>query len=200
MINHFVGLLISPSKQWKKIADMPPASYNSLLLFPCIFALIPAFAWYYGTTHSGWTIGANDDVIRLTSESARIICILFYFTMLGSIATIGYFISWMSETYDANSSLIKGIVMSGLISTPLFLLGAVGSYPLLWLDLLIGVVAISWSIYLLYLGVPILMNIPKERGFLFSSAIVGVSLVIFVGIMVGAIMVWDMGAAPAFTD
>jgi hypothetical protein len=106
----------------------------------------------------------------------------------------------MSATYGAASTLTKGIVIAGLTSTPLFIAGLVGFHPLLWIDLLIGVLAVSWSVYLLYLGIPIVMNIPEERGFLFSSAVVGVALVILICIMVGSVLVWDFGAAPAFTD
>jgi hypothetical protein len=106
----------------------------------------------------------------------------------------------MSDTYGANSSLTKGIVIVGLTSTPLFIAGLVGFYPVLWIDLLIGVAAVSWSVYLLYLGIPIVMGIPEERGFLFSSAVVGVALVILICMMVGSVILWDYGAAPAFTD
>jgi hypothetical protein len=67
-------------------------------------------------------------------------------------------------------------------------------------DLIIGVVAVSWAVYLMYLGIPIVMNIPQERGFLFSSAILAIALVILVSIMVVSILAWDYGAAPAFTD
>jgi hypothetical protein len=82
----------------------------------------------------------------------------------------------------------------------LFIAGLVGFYPLLWIDLLIGVGAVSWSVYLLYLGIPIVMDIPEERGFLFSSAVVGVAMVILICMMVGSVILWDFGAAPAFTD
>ena len=54
--------------------------------------------------------------------------------------------------------------------------------------------------YLLYLGIPIAMDIPEERGFLFASAVLGVALVLLICIMVGAVILWDFGAAPAFTD
>jgi hypothetical protein len=67
-------------------------------------------------------------------------------------------------------------------------------------DLLIGVTAVSWAVYLMYLGIPIVMNIPQERGFLFSSAILAIGLVLLVSIMVVSILAWDFGAAPAFTD
>jgi Yip1 domain len=200
MIQHTLGLLTKPSSQWKAIAGLPDSSLNTLVLYPCIFAILPAVAWFYGTTRIGWSVGDSGDTIKLTVESARVICILFYAAMVLSVAAIGYFIHWMSETYGAQSSTAKGIVIAGLCATPLFLAGLVGFYPILWLDLLIGVVAISWAVYLMYLGIPIVMNIPEDRGFLFSSAVLGVSLVILICLMVGSVMLWDLGAAPAFTD
>ena len=200
MIQHTFGLLVKPSAQWRTIAKLPDSSFKTLLLYPCLFALLPAVAWFYGTSQVGWTVGEGNEVIKLTTQSARQITVLFYVTMLASVAIIGYFVHWMSDTYGAASTLTKGIVITGLTCTPLFLAGLVGFYPLLWIDLLIGVVAISWSVYLLYLGIPIVMDIPEERGFLFASAIVGVAMVIFICIMVGSVIVWDMGAAPSFTD
>ena len=200
MIQHTFGLLTRPSAQWRTIADLPEDSFRTLLLYPCFLAILPAVAWYYGTSRVGWTVGDQGETIKLTVESARQITILFYLAMLGSVAVIGYFVHWMSDTYGANSSLTKGIVIVGLTSTALFIAGLVGFYPLLWIDLLIGVAAVSWSVYLLYLGIPIVMGIPEERGFLFSSAVVGVALVILICMMVGSVILWDYGAAPAFTD
>ena len=120
--------------------------------------------------------------------------------MVGSVAAIGYFIHWMSSTYGANSTLAKGIVIAGLMATPLYVAGLVGFHPLLWVDLVVGVVAICWSVYLMYLGIPIVMDIPKERGFLFSSAVLAIGMVIIICLMVVSIILWDFGAAPAFTD
>lgn len=200
MIQHTFGLLARPSAQWRTVADLPESSFRTLILYPCFLAILPAVAWYYGTSQVGWTVGDQGETIKLTVASARQICILFYLGMLCAVAVIGYFIHWMSDTYGADSSLTKGIVITGLTSTPLFIAGLVGFYPLLWLDLLIGVAAVSWSVYLLYLGIPIVMKIPEERGFLFSSAVVGVALVMLICLMVGSVILWDFGAAPAFTD
>ncbi len=200
MIQHGLALLVQPHAAWRRVAQLKESSFNALALFPLIMAILPAVAWYYGTSRVGWTVGNATDAIRLTDASATEISFLFYFVMIGSIAIIGYFIHWMSATYGANSTLIRGIVIAGLTCTPLFVAGLVGFYPLLWLDLLIGVVALSWSTYLLYLGIPIVMNIPEERGFLFSSAIIAIALVIFVGILVVTIIAWEYGFAPQFTD
>ncbi len=199
MIQHTFGLLTRPSAQWKTVADLPESSFKTLVLYPWFMALLPAVAWYYGTTQVGWSVG-DGEVVKLTKESARQICILFYFTMVACVAVIGYFIHWMSDTYGADSSVTKGIVIASLTATPLFIAGLVGFYPLLWLDMLIGVVAICWAVYLMYLGIPIVMNIPEERGFLFSSAVLGVCLVILICLMVGSVILWEFGAAPAFVD
>ena len=200
MIQHTFGLLTRPSTQWKTIAELPESSFRTLVIYPWIMALLPAVAWYYGTSQVGWSVGDHGETIKLTEASARQICILFYFAMVACVSVIGYFIHWMSDTYGADSSVTKGIVIAGLTATPLFLAGLVGFYPVLWLDMLVGVAAISWAVYLMYLGIPIIMDIPEERGFLFSSAVMGVSLVILICLMVGSVILWDFGAAPAFTD
>ncbi len=199
MFNHAFGLLVQPSLQWKRVADLAPASMRNMALFPFIMAILPAAAWYFGTTRVGWTVG-DGSAIRLTEDSALVLIILFYTAMVGSVAVIGYAIHWMSQTYGADSSLAKGLVIAGFTATPLFITGAVGFYPVLWLDMLIGVVAVCWSVYLMYLGIPIVMKIPEERGFLFSSAVLAICLVILVCIIVGSVILWDFGAAPAFTD
>jgi len=200
MIQHTFGLLVNPGNQWKTIAELPEKSLNMLVLYPCIFAILPAVAWYYGTSQVGWTVGEHDEPVKLTLESARTLSILFYLGMVSSIAIIGYFIHWMAATYGANSSFAKGIVITGLTATPMFITGLVGFQPVLWVDLLIGVGAVSWSVYLLYLGIPIVMDIPEERGFLFSSAVLAIALVMLICLMVSSVILWDLGAAPAFTD
>ena len=201
MIQHTIGLLLQPKEHWQKIASLPESSQNTLVLYPFIFAILPAIAWYWGTSRVGWTVGSYNEVICMTSESALQINILFYCVMVAAVAIIGYFIHWMSDTYGAdNSTIAKGVMIAGLTATPLFVTGLVGFYPILWIDLLIGVVAVSWAVYLMYLGIPVVMNIPQERGFLFSSAILAIALVILVSIMVVSILAWDLGAAPAFTD
>jgi len=200
MIQHTFGLLVRPSAQWRTVADLPESSFRTLVLYPCFMAILPAVAWYYGTSHVGWTVGEHGETIKLTTQSARQICILFYLTMVACVVVIGSFIHWMSDTYGAESSLTKGIVITGLTSTPLFIAGLVGFYPLLWIDMLVGVAAVSWSVYLMYLGIPIVMKIPEERGFLFSSAVMAIAMVILICLMVGSVILWEYGAAPAFTD
>lgn len=199
MLQHTVGILTSPAATWRKLAELDEHGRSIMLLYPIVLAILPAVAWYYGVTQVGWHIG-DGDYLKLTERSATLICFLFYGAMLGCVYTIGYFVHWMSDTYGGKSTLLKGMVVAGVTSTPMFIIGAAGFYPLLWLDMLLAVAAGSWSVYLLYVGIPIIMDIPKERGFLFASAIIAISLVILICLLVATTMAWEWGAAPTFVD
>jgi cytochrome c biogenesis protein CcdA len=103
------------------------------VLYPFIFAVLPAVAWYWGTSQ-----GRLDRRLLQRGDpphraSALQVNILFYCVMVASVAIIGYFIHWMSDTYGAeHSTIAKGMMIAGLTATPLFITGLVGFYPLLW--------------------------------------------------------------------
>lgn len=200
MLQHSIGILTQPTREWHRLAKLNETQRALMLLYPMVWAILPAVAWYWGTTHMGWSVGAKGDVIRLTEASATVISFLFYAGMVTSVGVIGYFVHWMSETYGADSSLTKGILIVSVCATPLFVAGGVGFYPVLWLDMLLGVFALSWATYLLYTGIPVVMRIPETRGFLFASAVVGIAFVILICLMVATVMLWEWGATPTFTD
>ena len=62
---------------------------------------------------------------------------------------------------------------------------------------LVGLLALAYTIYLLYIGVPIVMRVPKEQGYLFSSSILTVGMVMLVGLMAVTIVLWSSGGATA---
>lgn len=199
MIGKISGLFFAPNKTWRNIAELTDTQLRLYMLVPVILGLIPAYAWYVGTTQVGWTVGSSD-TIRLTTTSAQAIAIAFYITQILAIWIIGYFVHWMSTTYGADSSPTKGMALVGLTSVPILLAGVVGFYPNFAIDLLIAIAAVSYSVYLLYVGIPIAMNVPPERGFLYASAMVGVALVIVICVMCGSLILWSLGLEPVFTD
>jgi len=115
------------------------------------------------------------------------------------VFTVGKLMQWMGQTYGANKPLPQCIALSAYTATPLFLIGFAALYPMLWLDMLLGLPALAYSVYLLYTGVPIMMEIPPERGFLFSTAVLGVGLVMLVGVMAASAILWSWGVGPVFT-
>lgn len=199
MISKAIGIMIHPTRTWRSIAEVSESNLKVYLLYPVVLALIPAIAWYFGTTRVGWTV-AGDSLTRLTSESALAIAICVYIAQLAVIWIIGYFIHWMSRTYESDTSIIKGVVVSGFVATPMLLAGIVGFYPMLALDLIVAILASCYAVYLLYIGIPLALHMPAERGFLYASAVIGVIFVMIIAMMGGTLILWDLGLEPVFQD
>jgi hypothetical protein len=200
VLSHILGLFVNPSKEWETIRDDAcsiAACYASHVLF---MAAIPAIAGYIGTTEVGWQIGYGHQTVKLAGQSALMISILFYIAMLVGVYSMGYMIHWMGKTYGAEQALSRCILLAAYTVTPLFLIGIVAIYPLLWLNLLLGLPALAYTVYLLYLGLPVMMGISAERGFLFSSAVLGVGLVALVALLAITALLWGSGIGPAFTS
>tara|TARA_R110002072_G_scaffold284396_2_gene448495 strand:+ start:101105 stop:101701 length:597 start_codon:yes stop_codon:yes gene_type:complete len=198
-MNHLLGMLINPHAEWARIRDRNDSIAGHYLRFLIWIAILPPVAWWYGASQIGWELSGRE--IRLTADSAAQIMGLFYITMLVSVAFLGFMIHWMAKTYDArNDDIAHGIGIAAYMCTPMFIVGLTGFFPNLWLDMLLATAASAYTIYLLYIGIPIVYDMPKERGFLFASATVAVGLVLMVTLMGATVMLWEMGASPVFTD
>ncbi len=198
MLNHLFGLIFNPRQQWQTIGNLPDEALKKNLPYALVLAVFPAIAWYFGTTAIGWKIGNSGAPVTVAEDTALSLAGAFYVAMVIGVAGIGYFIHWMSHTYGAKSNPIKGIVIAGFTATPIFLAGIAGIYPVFWFDLILGTAAISYAAYLLYLGIPIVMDIPQERGFLFASAIVAVALVMVTVVMGVTVIFWEFVSEPEF--
>jgi len=198
-MNHLIGILFRPHDEWARIRDRSTSVSGLYLKYLLWVALLPPIAWYFGATQIGWELGGR--TIKLTSESAAQIMALFYLTILVSVGFLGFMIHWMANTYNAtNDDMAHGIGVAAYMLAPMFIVGLTGFYPILWLDMLLGTAAAAYTVYLLYIGIPIVYAMPKERGFLFASAAVAVGLVLMVALMSATVILWEMGASPVFTD
>jgi hypothetical protein len=199
LLSHVWGLFADPQREWKAIRKERCTVTRCYCSHVLILAAIPALAGFVGTAYIGWQIGAREP-IRLTAASAAQIAVVYYFALLAAVFTVGKLIQWMSETYGARQALSQCVALAAYSATPLFLIGLMQLYPLLWLNLLIGLPALAYTVYLLYSGVPVMMGISKERGFLFASAVLAVGLVMLVGLLAATVILWNIGLGPAFTD
>ncbi len=197
MISHVAGLFTHPHKEWEEIRDTQESVSHLYFAHVLFLALIPPVSMYIGTTKVGWTIG-NGAPVMLTESSAAIMSALMYLAMLTGVAVIGMFINWMARTYDSSPGLARCIVFAAYTATPLFIAGLCALYPNVILAMLVGIVAIFYTVYLLYMGIPIFMKIPEDEGFIYSSSILTIGLVMFVSIMAITVLIWSFGFGPAY--
>ncbi|NNM01696.1 MAG: YIP1 family protein [Gammaproteobacteria bacterium] len=197
VIQHIWGLLTHPKTEWKTIRDEHDQKVSGAM-HVLVLAAIPVICGFIGTTQVGWRIGPGEP-IRVTQESALMISAAYYVALLAGVYSVGYMIHWMADTYDAKQPFSRSLVLASYIPTPLFLIGFMQLYPVMWLNLLVGLPALAYTVALLYTGVPIMMGISQDRGFLFSSAVLAVGLVLLVAMLAATVVLWGFGFEPDFT-
>jgi len=196
ILNHIWGLYAHPKDEWQTIEKRHESLTYSLMHILTI-SLIPAICGYYAAAHIGWTIGVGDP-IKISKSSAQIMAVSMYFALVAGVFALAYLIQWMAKTFDSKPTFVQALELSAYTSTPLLMVGVTTLFPVLWFVALAGVVAVAYSVYLLYSGIPIMMNIPEEKGFIYSSSVVTAGLVLLVALMAFTVILWSMGFGPEY--
>ncbi len=196
-IGLIVNLILRPSAGWEAVKTESLSVKDCYLRYVIPLGLIAPAASFFGTSMVGWRVGA-EDAVRLTPASALQISVLMFLAMLVVTYILGRTIHWMAQTYDSEQTLASCFSLAFFTAVPLFLVGITMVYPMPWFVYLLGLIALGYSVALLYTGVPIMMEINREQGFLFSSAILALGLVALVGLIVVTVSLWGFGIGPSF--
>ncbi|GAA4872175.1 Yip1 family protein [Ferrimonas pelagia] len=196
ILNHLWGLYTHPRQEWKTI-ERSHEGLSSSLIHILVIALIPAICGYFAAAHIGWDIGAGDP-IYLTNLSALKMAGAMYIALIAGVFALAYLAHWMAKTFGADPDFSQALELAAYTATPMFMVGFATLYPQLWFVMMAGLAGVTYSVYLLYSGVPILMNIPEERGFIYASSLVTCGLVLLVGIMASSVILWSYGFGPAY--
>ena len=189
-IHHMVGMFHHPKEEWGSIHKERYSIAHVFMAQISILAAIPAVCMFIGTTQIGWSLTGND-FVKLTVGSALSAAVAFYFACWVAVAFIAYSIHWMEKTYGGHVNMNECLILTTFTATPLFMSGLAGLYPMLWFNVLVGLAALCYSVYLLYVGVPVIMEIPEDRAFFFSSSILTVGLCTLVGMIVTSVLLWQ---------
>jgi Yip1-like protein len=196
VLNHIWGLYAHPKEEWQSIEKLSESGVYSLIHILTV-AFIPAICGFYAAAHIGWTIGAGEPIM-LTEASAAMMAIVMYLALTLGVFALAYLIYWMAITFDASPSFTQSLELAAYASTPILMIGVSALFPVLWFVVLATLAAVCYSIYLLYSGVPIMMDIAEEKGFLYSSSVVTCGLILFITVLAATAMMWTMGFGPEY--
>ena len=198
ILSHFWGLITEPDSQWSHLRESSHGLIRLYLGQIIWIAALPAVCTYIGTTRVGWSLPGSDQVVRLTPDSAAWMAGLAWLAIIAGVMVMSWFMRWLSTNFDSTPSLTDCTAFTMYTAVPLFIAGLFGLYPSIWLAIMAGILASSGTAYLLYSGLPIFMKIPKEQGFIYSSSVLCIGLVVLVSIMITTVIFWGMGVGPEY--
>ena len=112
--------------------------------------------------------------------------------MLAGVAVMGRVIHWMARNYPQRpSGTLYGLCR--ICRDPAVLKRYCCALSLVWLCALIGTIALFYTGYLLYLGVPTFLNINKEEGLSFSSSTLAIGVLVLEALLALTVILWGYG-------
>ncbi|WP_448310042.1 Yip1 family protein [Pantoea sp. PGP6] len=191
-MNHVWGLLAHPNQEMRHIKQENESVSHHYTHHVLLMAAVPVICAFIGTTQLGWNLGEGQ-FVQLNLATGIGLGILFYLIILGGVAVMGRVIHWMARNYPQRPGVQRCTVFAGYVATPLFLSGLVALYPLVWLCVLVGALALVYTGYLLYIGIPLFLNIDREESLHFSGSTLAIGVLVFEVLLAMTVILWGYG-------
>ena len=167
MINRIKNILLTPKNEWPAIEAEKAGHIQVLTRYLLPLSLIPAVAAFidYGIISMNW--GIRQALLQLVS-------------MIGGAYLTAFIVNVLAEKFASRKNLDQAFSLIAYANTPACLGGIFQLIPSLSIiAFLFGL----YSLYLLYIGLPIMMKTPPEKNtsyFVVSLlCLLGVSIVLF---------------------
>lgn len=174
------AISLSPAATWPVIEAESHDVKSLFVPYMLILAAIPAVASFIGTSLIG--IGGFGFSMRIPIASGLAMMVTTYVLSLAMTFGMGWLISALAPTFGGQSNLISGLKVAVFGSTPMMLAGIFNLLPALSI---IGLVVAIYSLYIMYLGLPVLMKNPKEKTVVYMIVVVIASII--AGVLLGMI-------------
>ena len=189
-------LLFQPTAVFAELSDTQPEPHIVFFKYVVWLAVIPPVFAYVGASNFGWRLGAADPLL-MPAGDLMIISIVYFFMLLFGFVSTAIVAQWMASTYGARHSLGIHFALVTIIAAPLVVGSVVHLFPHVFLNVVVLIPTLMWSMYLLYKGLPTVLKISPERGMLMASALIGYLLVAAVSLLGLTVALWGRGIGPS---
>ena len=191
-----IRLLLQPNAVFDELADTQPEPHIIFFRYVVWLSVIPPVLAYIGASNFGWRLGAEEPLF-LAQDVLVKVSIGYFIALLFGFVSSAVIARWMATTYGARLSLGIHYALITIVGAPLVVGSIIHLYPHVFINIIVLVPALIWSMYLLYKGLPIVLRISPERGMLMASSLIAYLLVAAVSLLGVTVALWSHGFGPA---
>lgn len=187
LVDRVKNILLQPQSEWKAIEPEqtdPQSLYTNYIV---ILALIPAVASLLGTAFIASFFGGRIGLGFVLGAA-----IMQYVLSLVMVFVVAFIADVLAPSFDGQKNLNQALKLTAYAMTAAWVAGVFTIVPILgWLLSLLGGL---YSLYLFYLGAPLLMKVPAAKTVGYTVVVVLVAIII--GLIIGMInaSILGMGA------
>ncbi|HKG77348.1 MAG TPA: YIP1 family protein [Beijerinckiaceae bacterium] len=171
LVDRVRNILLTPKAEWAAI-DAEPASIQQIYArYVVPLALIPAVAGFIGGSIVG--IGVPGvGTVRVGMLAGLLGAVLQFFLLLALVYVLALIINELATMFGGRMDIVAAFKVAAYSSTPAWLAGIFTVVPIFAFLSVVGL----YSLYLLYLGLPLLMRVPVERAWVYTAVVAGAAM------------------------
>lgn len=166
------AITLNPAATWPIIEAEKHDAKSLFVPYMLILAAIPAVASFIGLSLIG--MGGFGFNFRIPVASGLAMMITTYILSLAMTFGMGWLASALAPTFGGQSDLVQGLKLAVFGGTPMMLAGIFNILPALSI---IGLLVALYSLYVMYLGLPVLMKNPKEKTIVYMVVLIIASII-----------------------
>jgi hypothetical protein len=185
LVDRVKAILMKPKEEWPVIAAEPTDIATLYRSYAIPLAAIGPLA----TAIGGALIGTNLPLIgavRVPITNAIVGAIVAFALALLATYVVALVIDNLAPRYSGTRNLTQAFKVAAYSSTAQWLAGIFALIPALSPLSIVGL----YSLYLLYLGLPVVMKVPQEKAMTYTLTVVVVALIAFIviGVVSGIVI------------
>jgi hypothetical protein len=175
LVERVKAILLSPKTEWQVIEGEPGDANYLFTNYVAILAAVPAVAAFLGYSIAGLGLGR-----------ALFLAIFLYVVYCAAWYVEALVIDGLAPTFGGQKNFPNALKVAAYSSTAGWLAGIFQLIPPISVLSILGL----YSLYLLWLGLPVLMKSPPDRATGYTAAVVVIMFVIMIiiGFIVGMVI------------
>lgn len=184
IISRVKDILLTPKSAWSTIAVEETDTATLYMQYVMPLAAIPAVAGFIGMSLFG--VGGFGVSIRVPIMTGLVQMVLGYVMSLAMVYVVALIANALAPGFGGQKNPMNALKLVVYSSTAATVGGIFALVPALGI---LTLVAALYSLYLLFLGVPLLMRVPQEKTLPYTAVLVICAIVLgaIVGVVMGAI-------------
>ena len=184
LVDRVKNILLQPKTEWAAIEPEKTDPKTLYTTYICILALIPAVASFIGTA-----LIVSFFAGRIGLGFALVAAVTQYVLGLVMVFVVAFIADALATSFDGQKNLDQALKLTAYAMTAAWVAGIFAIVPILgWLLSLLGSL---YSLYLFYLGAPVMMKVPEPKAVGYTIVVVLVAIVI--GAVIGMINAGILG-------
>jgi hypothetical protein len=191
LVERVRAILTEPATEWPVIADEPATPAGLYKNYVAILAAIPAVSGFV----KGSLLGIDVPMIgtmRIGIGAGIAAMVVGYALSLAQVYVIAIVVDALAPTFGARKDPLQALKLSAYALTAAWVAGLAQILP--WIGVLIVIGGGLYSIYLFYLGLPVMTKCPQQQAG--SFALVSIVAAVVLNIVSGSVVGSIAGGAP----